>query len=103
MTGSAAPPGSGENTLTVSQSSGSAPGATGADGGLGERYAAEDGHAVLHPPAYLPGGRTDHGLGYIHPHPFSGDEPETSGCGPPWPPGRTLSHRVEQDDWNFAR
>src|SRR5438874_218835 len=32
MTGSAAPPGSGENTLTVSQSSGSAPGATGAEG-----------------------------------------------------------------------
>src|SRR2546429_509453 len=32
MTGSPAPPRSGENTLTVSQSSGSAPGATGADG-----------------------------------------------------------------------
>ena len=59
--------------------------------------------AVLHPPAYSPGGRTDRGLGYIHPHPFSGDEPETSGCGPLWPPGRTLRHRVEQDDWNFAR
>src|SRR6201989_1524158 len=116
MTGSPAPPGSGENTLTVSQSSGSAPGATGAvgpsmnadfggwgpDGGRAERYAAEHGHAVLRPPAYLPGGRTDHGLGYIHPHPF-GDEPETSGCGPLWPPGRTLRHRVQQHDWNFAR
>src|SRR5690348_6665769 len=28
---------------------------------------------------------------------------KTSGCGPLWPPGRTLRHRVEQDDWNFAR
>src|SRR4029077_2348044 len=28
---------------------------------------------------------------------------KSSGCGPLWPPGRTLRHRVEQDDWNFAR
>src|SRR6476661_2954188 len=114
MTGSPAPPGSGENTLTVSQSSGSALGATGAVGpsmnadcgGGGPNMSASrtpsHGRAVLRPPAYLPGGRTDHGLGYIHPHPF-GDEPETSGCGPLWPPGRTLRHRGEQHDWNFAR
>ena len=43
-----------------------------ADRGLGERDAAEDGHAVLRPSADQPGGRADHGLGYVHAHPFAG-------------------------------
>src|SRR5436190_1400155 len=139
MTGSPAPPSSGENTLTVSQSSGSAPGATGAVGpsmnadcggggpnmsasrtpshgragcGAANRRAPTGGWANGMPrntatpfsarPRTCPAAvRTTGSVTSIRTP--SGDEPETSGCGPLWPPGRTLRHRVEQHDRNFAR
>src|SRR5436190_1855618 len=134
MTGSPAPPSSGENTLTVSQSSGSAPGATGAVGpsmnadcggggpnmsasrtpshgragcGAANRRAPTGGWANGMPrntatpfsarPRTCPAAvRTTGSVTSIRTP--SGDEPETSGCGPLWPPGRTLRHRVEQHD-----
>src|SRR4249919_4056295 len=139
MTGSPAPPSSGENTLTVSQSSGSAPGATGAVGpsmnadcggggpnmsasrtpshgragcGAANRRAPTGGWANGMPrktatpfsarPRTCPAAvRTTGSVTSIRTP--SGMSRKTSGCGPMWPPGRTLRHRVEQDDWNFAR
>src|SRR6201995_2733409 len=140
MTGSPAPPGSGENTLTVSQSSGSAPGATGAVGpsmnadcgGGGPNKSASP--TPAHGPAGWgaanrrpPTGGWANGMPRNTATPFSARprtcpaavrttgsvtsirtpsramSRETSGCGPLWPPGRTLRHRVEKDDWNFAR
>src|SRR4029077_17323550 len=35
--------------------------------------------------------------------PSRGMSRKKSGCGPPWPPGRRLRLRVEQDDGNLAR
>src|SRR6185437_9792244 len=140
MTGSAAPPGSGENTLTVSQSSGSAPGATGAEGasrspdcggggpnmaasrtpsqalagcGAANRRAPTGGWANGMPrktatpfstrPRTCPAAvRTTGSVTSIR-TPSRAMSRKSSGCGPLWPPGRTLRHRVEQDDWNFAR
>src|SRR5580692_6057243 len=140
MTGSPAAPGSGVNTLTVSQSSGLVPGAPGgagvtayADcGGGGPNTAASrtPSHARAGRGAAnrrSPTGGWANGMPRKTATPFS-TRPRTcpaavrttgsvtsirtpsramsrksSGCGPLWPPGRTLRHRVEQDDWNFAR
>src|SRR4029077_9653733 len=140
MTGSPAGPRSGENTLTVSQSSGSAPGATGAVGvsrnadcgGGGPNMAASrtpsqgragsgaanrrwpvGGWANGMPrktatpfsarPRTCPAAVRTTGSVTSMRTPLQGMSRKISGCGPLWPPGRRLRHRVEQDDGNLAR
>src|SRR6266700_1174701 len=140
MTGSPAAPRSGENTLTVSQSSGSAPGAGGDTGvsrnpdcggggpnmaasrtpsqaragrGAANRRSPTGGWAngmprkTATPPSDRPrtcpaAVRTTGSVTSMRTSsPAPG--PEISGCGPRWPPGRRLRHRVEQEDGNLAR
>src|SRR5216683_659339 len=138
MTGSPAAPRSGENTLTVSQSSGSAPGAAGdtanpdcggggpnaaasrtpshgrAGRGAANRRSPTGGRAngmprkmatpsPARPRTSPPAVRTTGSVTSMRTPSPAGPGPDISGCGPLWPPGRRLRHRVEQDDGNLAR
>src|SRR5216684_2202638 len=141
MTGSPAAPRSGENTLTVSQSSGSAPGAAGDTGvsanpdcggggpnaaasrtpshgragrGAANRRSPTGGWAngmprkmatpsPARPRTSPPAVRTTGSVTSMRTPSPAGPGPDISGCGPLWPPGRRLRHRVEQDDGNLAR
>src|SRR5580704_15799536 len=141
MTGSPAAPRSGENTLTVSQSSGSASGAADSIGvsrnpdcggggpkvaasrtplqgragrGAANRRSPTGGWANGMPrktatlssarPRTSPAAvRTTGSVVSMRAPSPAGLGPDISRCGPLWPPGRTLRHRVEQDDGNHAR
>src|SRR5229473_2173588 len=105
MTGSPAAPRSGENTLTVSQSSGSAPGAAGDTGVSANPDCGGGGPnaAASRTPSHGPAVRTTGSVTSMRTPSPAGPGPDISGCGPLWPPGRRLRHRVEQDDGNLAR
>src|SRR6266705_1305394 len=85
MTGSPAAPGPGENTLTVSQSPGSAPGSMGDIGASRNPDCGGGGPTMAASRTPSQGG--------------AGNIPVRT----LWPPGRRLRLRVEQDDGNLAR